>query len=44
MEKRAIDIRQLNLQPFTTFDPEGVLLVSGEMGHANVMTISPDYS
>ncbi|MHB0938123.1 MAG: flavin reductase family protein [Armatimonadota bacterium] len=40
MEKQAIEIQQLNLQPFTTFEPEGVLLVSGEMAGANVMTIS----
>lgn len=41
MEKQYIDPRDLNLQPFTTFDPEGVLLVSGmNLADANVMTIS----
>lgn len=40
MEKQFIQIGQLNLQPFTTFDPEGILLVSGDMSSANVMTIS----
>ena len=40
MEKQFIDPRQLNLQPFTAFDPEGVLLVSGhDAAKANVMTI-----
>lgn len=41
MDKQFIDIAQLNLQPFTTFDPGGVLLVSGNgVADANVMTIS----
>ena len=41
MDKQPIDPRQLKLQPFTTFDPEGVLLVSGAgAAQANVMTIS----
>ena len=41
MEKIRIDPRQLKLQPFTAFDPGGVLLVSGQdAAHANVMTIS----
>ena len=41
MDKQFIDPRELNLQPFTTFDPEGVLLVSGQsVDDANVMTIS----
>jgi len=41
MAKQRIDPRVLNLQPFTTFDPEGILLVSGGgVSDANVMTIS----
>jgi flavin reductase (DIM6/NTAB) family NADH-FMN oxidoreductase RutF len=41
MEKQHIDPRDLNLQPFTTFDPEGVLLDSGRnVTDANLMTIS----
>ncbi len=41
MEKQPISVAQLALQPFTTFDPGGVLLVSGTgPEHANVMTIS----
>jgi len=41
MDKQFIQVQQLNLQPFTTFDPEGVLLVSGtDVTNANVMTIS----
>jgi len=40
VEKQFIQIGQLNLQPFTAFDPEGVLLVSGDMASANLMTIS----
>ncbi|HEX2952000.1 MAG TPA: flavin reductase family protein [Armatimonadota bacterium] len=41
MDKRPIAIAELNLQPFTTFNPDGVLLVSGsDVSHANPMTIS----
>ncbi len=40
MEKSAITITELALQPFTTFDPDGVLLVVGDAESANVMTIS----
>lgn len=41
MGKQPIAIADLLLQPFTTFDPEGVLLVSGsDTTHANPMTIS----
>jgi len=40
VEKQFIQVQQLNLQPFTAFDPEGILLVSGELNRANVMTIS----
>jgi len=41
MEKQPIAIRDLDLPPFTTFDPNGILLVSGQDAvHANVMTIS----
>lgn len=41
MEKQTIDIRTLDLSPFTTFDPNGILLVSGQdVQQANVMTIS----
>lgn len=40
MQKQAIPIEQLDLQPFTMFDPEGLLLVSGtSVEDANVMTI-----
>jgi flavin reductase (DIM6/NTAB) family NADH-FMN oxidoreductase RutF len=41
MEKQNIAVRDLELPPFTTFDPNGLLLVSGQNAeHANVMTIS----
>lgn len=41
MEKHSIAVADLRLQPFTTFDPRGVLLVSGnDAAHANPMTIS----
>ena len=41
MEKRPIAVGDLNLQPFTTFEPDGILLVSGQdVAHANPMTIS----
>ncbi|MHB9132967.1 MAG: flavin reductase family protein [Armatimonadota bacterium] len=41
MEKRQIAIEELVLQPFTTLQPDGVLLVSGAgVNQANVMTIS----
>jgi len=40
MEKITIPVNELALQPFTTFDPNGVLLVAGTTDHANVMTIS----
>ncbi len=40
MEKQHIAIRDLDLPPFTAFDPNGLLLVSGQNEeHANVMTI-----
>ena len=40
MEKQHIAVRNLDLPPFTTFDPNGLLLVCGEdEQHANVMTI-----
>jgi flavin reductase (DIM6/NTAB) family NADH-FMN oxidoreductase RutF len=39
--KAAITIAELHLHPFTTFDPEGIVLVSGtEVAKANPMTIS----
>jgi flavin reductase (DIM6/NTAB) family NADH-FMN oxidoreductase RutF len=40
MEKIAIPVNELALQPFTTFDPNGVLLLVGDADRANVMTIS----
>jgi len=41
MGKSALAVAELALTPFTTFDPNGVLLVSGEgVGNANPMTIS----
>lgn len=40
MQKQTIPVEQLDLQPFTMFDPEGLLLVSGtSVEDANVMTI-----
>ena len=40
MEKRAIELNRLDLQPFSAFDPDGLLLVVGEsVEKANVMTI-----
>jgi flavin reductase (DIM6/NTAB) family NADH-FMN oxidoreductase RutF len=38
--RQPIDVRSLALQPFTTFDPSGVLLVAGTHDAANLMTIS----
>jgi flavin reductase (DIM6/NTAB) family NADH-FMN oxidoreductase RutF len=39
--RKPLDIKQLNLQPFTTMGPQGVLLVSGsDTQNANPMTIS----
>lgn len=41
MDKRALTVSELCLQPFTTFDPEGILLVCGkDTTSANPMTIS----
>lgn len=40
MEKSLIPVAELALQPFTTFDPGGVLLVVGDADRANMMTIS----
>ncbi|HEY3377156.1 MAG TPA: flavin reductase family protein [Armatimonadota bacterium] len=41
MAKRPITVTNLRLQPFTAFEPEGILLVSGaDPAHANPMTIS----
>jgi flavin reductase (DIM6/NTAB) family NADH-FMN oxidoreductase RutF len=38
--REPIDVRQLVLQPFTTFDPDGVMLVAGTHLRVNLMTIS----
>lgn len=41
MQKQTIPVTELRLQPFTAFNPEGVLLVCGdEPSNANPMTIS----
>ncbi len=41
MAKSVIEVADLALQPFTTFNPSGVLLLSGTgIEHCNVMTIS----
>lgn len=41
MEKHAIAVIDLEIQPFTTFEPNGILLVCGpDIAHANPMTIS----
>ncbi len=41
MDQHLIEIARLNLQPFTAFDPGGVLLLSGSgVDDANLMTIS----
>jgi len=41
MKRQPIAVKDLVLQPFTAFDPEGVLLVCGkDAQHANPMTIS----
>jgi flavin reductase (DIM6/NTAB) family NADH-FMN oxidoreductase RutF len=40
VEKQTIEINRLDLQPFSAFDPDGLLLVVGESTEkANVMTI-----
>ena len=40
MNKQPVAVDQLALQPFTTFDPNGILLVCAHEGRANPMTIS----
>jgi len=40
MDKISLPVNELALQPFTAFDPDGVLLVAGTHERANVMTIS----
>jgi flavin reductase (DIM6/NTAB) family NADH-FMN oxidoreductase RutF len=41
MEKRSVEVSTLKLQPYTTFDPDGALLVCGQgVEAANPMTIS----
>jgi flavin reductase (DIM6/NTAB) family NADH-FMN oxidoreductase RutF len=39
MERQAIAVEDLNLQPFTAFEPDGIVLVSGTAAKANPMTI-----
>lgn len=40
MDRQAIELNRLDIQPFSAFDPEGLLLVVGpSVDQANVMTI-----